>query len=72
MAGQCIVDIRSLARPPDLDGSDAGWREWVFAFESHAGLLEFGDLMDSAVDRSSARAKDQDAGAWDDGLREKS
>ena len=58
--------------PPDFDGSDAGWREWVFAFESCAGLLDLDGLMDSAVGRSSARVNDQDAGALDNGLREKS
>ena len=61
MAGQGIVDIRALVRPPDFDGSENGWKEWAFTFRSFAGLLELGGLLDSAVG----------AGAWDDGLRDK-
>ena len=62
MAGQAVGVIRSLARPPYFDGSEAGWKEWMFAFESYAGLHELDDLMDRGTN----------AGTWDDGLRERS
>ena len=60
MAGQGIVDIRTLVRPPDFDGSEDGWKEWAFAFRSYVGLIELDGLLDSAVG----------AGALDDDLRE--
>ena len=62
MAGQGIVDIRTLVRPPGFDGSEKEWEEWSFAFRSFVGLLELDGLLDSAVG----------AGALDDDLREKS
>ena len=69
MAGPGLVDIRSLTRPPNIDGSDTGWKEWVFAFESHAGLLELNELMEGAVGRISPRVSYAHAAAWDDNLR---
>ena len=71
MYGPGIVDIRSLTRPPNFDGSDTGWKDWVFAFESYAGLLELDDLMESVVGRSSLRVSYSHAAAWDDNLRGK-
>ena len=62
MAGQGLVDIRTLVRAPDFVGSEDGWKEWAFALKSFAGLLELDDLLDSVVD----------AGTWDNDLRDKS
>ena len=61
IAGRAVVAIRSQAQPPDFDGSEAGWKEWMFAFESFAGLHEFDGLLYSELS----------AGAWTDGLRER-